>query len=131
MTSGYDVTVSMTKTLYRVFEELELPEHMRSSTFRYLLDGIEPGNFLTCVFTNDLRGAAGRADHYNLKALPEWAKFSFSCPVGAYDVGQWCKNGGLGGVMKVSKEEQQRLIEYTNMDCPEDFDFTVEEEAEA
>ena len=37
----------------------------------YLMHGLQPGGFLTAVLANDLRLAAGRADHWNKDRLPE------------------------------------------------------------
>jgi hypothetical protein len=46
-----------------------VPEQMHDSYVRYLLHGIEPGDFLVAVLANDLREACGRADDDNRKSL--------------------------------------------------------------
>ena len=38
---------------------------------RYFEHHIEPGSFLNAVLSNDLFDAIGRADHVNVRALPE------------------------------------------------------------
>lgn len=47
-----------------------LPEHMQDGMRHYLEYGIKPGSFLYAVLSNDLAGAVGKADHINLKCLP-------------------------------------------------------------
>lgn len=44
-------------------------EDCRLAMFNYLVHGWEPGGFLTAVLINDLRLAAGRADHVNRSNL--------------------------------------------------------------
>lgn len=50
-------------------EYSEIPEHIRGGIERYLTELRAPGDFLTAVITNDLRGAFARADEESLKAL--------------------------------------------------------------
>ncbi len=52
-----------------------LPEHMRDTVYRYVLDRVEPGSFLTAVLENDLRGAVAKADHINQQHIVQWAQF--------------------------------------------------------
>ena len=49
-------------------EYARIPERMRSALMRYLIDRVQPGDFLTAVICNDLRNAIWRADAEN-KAL--------------------------------------------------------------
>ena len=44
-------------------------EDCRHALFNYLVQGFDPGGFLTAVLTNDLYMAAGRADIENVKRL--------------------------------------------------------------
>lgn len=50
--------------------EAYIPDHMIDGVKRYIDEGIPPGSFLTAVICNDLKEAVGRADHINIKALP-------------------------------------------------------------
>lgn len=55
--------------------ECAIPEHMHGAVLRYLTDGIEPGDFLSAVLGNDLKGAVFGADYLNKAALCNWAEF--------------------------------------------------------
>lgn len=55
-----------------------VPQHMHDAYVMYLLHGIEPGDFLLAVLANDLRGAIGRADHMNARALKEHVLFLYN-----------------------------------------------------
>jgi hypothetical protein len=73
---------------------------MRGAVERYLLHGISPGGFLTAVLSNDLKGAAARADTTNRQLLFEWADWVYNyCPGGAqgseFRVNTWISQGGL------------------------------------
>lgn len=43
----------------------------------YVEHGWEPGGFLYSLLANDLVGACSRADHWNKKAIHEWAEFLY------------------------------------------------------
>lgn len=45
-------------------------EDLYGALERYLNHGIMSGGFLTAVLENDLAGACGRADHENIKNIP-------------------------------------------------------------
>lgn len=60
------------------FDELDLPEHMRSAVELYLTHGILPGGFLTAVLENKLIEAAVKADHINIQRLRDWADFVYN-----------------------------------------------------
>jgi hypothetical protein len=45
--------------------------HTRQAIENYIIDGYQPGGFLTAVFANDLFGAMGSADHLNKFAMAE------------------------------------------------------------
>ncbi len=57
------------------FLELDLPIHMKGGITNYLVHGISPGGFLYALLSNDLKGAAGRADNQNCGMLKEWVMF--------------------------------------------------------
>jgi hypothetical protein len=50
-----------------------LPARMLPGFYRYVLEGIKPGDFLTSVFENNLCLSAMTADYQNVKLLSQWA----------------------------------------------------------
>jgi len=50
-----------------------IPHHMMQSIKRYVENRIECGGFLNAVLCNDLKGACGMADGYNIKIIPTYA----------------------------------------------------------
>ena len=63
----------------------ELPTEMLPAVYRYVVDGLPPGDFLEAVITNNLRHALVCADERNLKVLPVWVRFFYNCvPSGCY-----------------------------------------------
>jgi hypothetical protein len=46
-----------------------IPELMRGGIQRYVEHGVQPGQFLSAVLCNDLRGAISRADSTNINIL--------------------------------------------------------------
>ena len=57
------------------FDNYRLTEQSKESLYNYFVHGLEPGGFMTCVLSNDLYGAAGRADFVNIDLLGEYAKW--------------------------------------------------------
>lgn len=55
-----------------------IPSHMHGGLRRYLDDKIAPGGFMMAVLENNLKEAVGRADHMNLRALPEYVSFLYN-----------------------------------------------------
>jgi len=55
-----------------------IPDHMMSALRRYIDNKIKPGDFLTAVLTNDLRGAVGRADHININIIPVYVSYLYN-----------------------------------------------------
>ena len=49
--------------------------HMQAGVDRYLKHGVPPGDFLTALFSNDLKMAFGKADEANTAAMREWIGF--------------------------------------------------------
>lgn len=47
------------------FDGRKVPEHTRGSIARYIVDHVEPGDFLEAVMCNDLRESIARADDMN------------------------------------------------------------------
>lgn len=60
-------------------------EYMLEPVQLYIEHGIQPGHFLTALFSNDFMEACKRADDSNAAALYKWAKFIYSqMPIGSY-----------------------------------------------
>lgn len=57
------------------FHGFVIPAHMVESLRDYVERRYEPGGFLMAVLENDLKGACGRADMENLRALPAYAAY--------------------------------------------------------
>lgn len=51
-----------------------VPEYTRQSYARVLALGLPPGGFLQACLSNDLRGAVGRADENNIRAIADIAR---------------------------------------------------------
>lgn len=62
----------------RELADCRVPEHCRPGLIDYLVEGRPPGDFLRAVLENDLKDACGRADHINLRALPEYVRFLYN-----------------------------------------------------
>lgn len=52
-----------------------IPAHMIGIVRRYIEHGVEPGNFLEAMLTNDLRGACYYADTTNRHAIFNYVMF--------------------------------------------------------
>jgi hypothetical protein len=65
------------KKFYKIklldFDGYELTEQSKESMYNYFMYGLEPGGFMTSVLSNDLCGAASRADFENRKRLHVYA----------------------------------------------------------
>ena len=62
-----------------------LPDYMHNAIADYLVHGAETGEFLEAVLSNDLMGAAAKADTTNQNLLFRYARFLFNVfPVGSY-----------------------------------------------
>jgi hypothetical protein len=75
-------------------EYSRIPEHILQSLYAYVEHRQAPGHFLTCVLTNDLFGAIGRADKEAVAALRELVVFIHmevrsDCHGSPAKVGQW------------------------------------------
>lgn len=56
----------------------KIPPHMQEVLRRYIVQGLEPGNFLKSVISNDLRGATGSADEENLPLLKLYVQWLYN-----------------------------------------------------
>jgi len=52
-----------------------IPEHVLAGVYAFVEHRSQPGHFLTCVLTNDLFGAVGRADSESGATLRELVGF--------------------------------------------------------
>lgn len=73
-----------------------VPSHTRDSIYTYLVNGWEPGGFLTAVLLNDLYAATSRADSENVKNLASIAKYVYQtlppiCYGTKENIAAWCK----------------------------------------
>ena len=55
-----------------------VPKHIHGGILRYIHEGIEPGDFLYSIITNDLRGSFGRADHINKPRIGDILMFFYN-----------------------------------------------------
>lgn len=55
-----------------------IPPYMVDAVKRYIINGIQPGSFLTAVLSNDLREAFARADDENAAHMHNWVKFFYN-----------------------------------------------------
>lgn len=53
-------------------------DYMKSAVERYIEHGIPPGDFLTAVICNDLKGAFVHADGTNQQMLKDWVIFFYN-----------------------------------------------------
>jgi hypothetical protein len=60
------------------YNEFLIPDRMMGGVKRYIEDHIKPGDFLTAVICNDLRGACERADDENLRNLPAYVAYFYN-----------------------------------------------------
>lgn len=80
-----------------------LPDYMWHGLQRYLLDGIQPGGFMTAMLGNDLELTVARADEENLEKLGAWVMFLHNeIPAAAWGnperVELWVKRCGWIGI---------------------------------
>ena len=74
-----------------------IPPHMIGAIKRYIVNGIQPGSFLTAVLSNDLKEAFARADSENSAAMQGWVQFLYNyAPSGCWGspgrVSDWLAN---------------------------------------
>ncbi len=86
-----------------------LPRHMQQDMKDYIEKGLSQGSFMRAIIANDFVHAAIRADHINMAALFDYARFLYdeapsSC-WGSYDIyNAWIRDGGLEGIRKDEKK---------------------------
>lgn len=95
-----------------------IPEHCREGVMDYIMNGVEPGDFLRAVFENNLIGAFGKADSINSERLRDYAKFLYSyapsqCHGSPLKVRAWCEKGGINGMERAKQYEKIGEDPYT------------------
>lgn len=59
-----------------------IPERRQEALKRYVIDRVPPGNFLTAIITNDLRGAFWSADDENARLVGLYVRWFYNVPPG-------------------------------------------------
>lgn len=85
-----------------------VPEHTHDALMNYFLRAWEPGSFLMSVLTNDLMGAAGRADSENRKHLAEIA--TWVCHNAPY--GSWGTGDAVQGWLNKNEYQQEYVKQH-------------------
>ena len=80
---------------------------------RYVIHGIQPGDFMFAVLSNDFMGAVGRADSFNKHNLYEWASVIYNdvpsqCHGSRELVTAWIKAGGILGMARSGEAMEQQ-----------------------
>jgi hypothetical protein len=81
-------------------EDLEIPEHMHGAVLRYILDGLDPGHFLSAVIKNNLFESFMFADHKNIKMIRQYVELFYNyapsdCWKSEEAKQNWIKKGGF------------------------------------
>ena len=91
---------------------LTLPEHLKESIDAYCSEGRPTGGFLECCINNDLSGAIGAADEFNVHLLPAIVGYLYNeCPMQAWgrpdSFARWIDKfaGGLAPAIKETEHE--------------------------
>jgi hypothetical protein len=90
------------QTMRDWLERYEVPEHLRETLMRYVLDGIQMGRGLTAVVENDLFTFVSYADTQTLQSLHLLVKFFYNVTPGPCwgsptKVSLWMRQGGMNG----------------------------------
>ena len=85
-----------------MYDYTKLPEHIRHGVKIYIEHGIEPGDFLTAVISNDLKGSFAVADEINRDRLFDIVSFFYNeAPMDCWGsrerMAAWIKHSGLAG----------------------------------
>lgn len=56
----------------------DIPVHMQETIKRYVIDKVRPGDFLSAIIMNDLRGAIGHADSENLPLIKLYVQWFYN-----------------------------------------------------
>ena len=80
-----------------------VPTHIHGGIWRYVVEGILPGDFLRAVLDNNLTRAFGCADDRNTEHMHDIVKFMYNevpsmCWGTPKRVDDWCLHKGLSGL---------------------------------
>jgi hypothetical protein len=64
--------------LVKGMNQFQIPEYMRGGLFRWIENGVLPGNFLTAIIKNDLRRSFEYADDENIFRIHSYIKFLYN-----------------------------------------------------
>jgi hypothetical protein len=56
----------------------DIPAHMQETIKRYVIEKVRPGDFLSAIIKNDLRGAIGHADSENLPLIKLYVQWFYN-----------------------------------------------------
>jgi len=82
-----------------------LPPHMQAGARLYVEQGVEQGDFLTAVLSNDLVKACSRADEINIHEITSWASWLYNeAPAACWGsigkVKAWINHRGIQGLQE-------------------------------
>ncbi len=86
-----------------------IPDYMRKQLASYVDQGTQPGDFLGCVLSNDLRGAFHHADFANIRRIRDFLMFLDAhvpaiCWGSKPEFEEWMRIGGLTGFRTLQQE---------------------------
>jgi hypothetical protein len=94
-----------------IFEPMmiRIPAYMRPGLLRYIEHGIEPGDFLTAILSNDLFGAFAAVERDGHRRVRDYLQFLYNdAPAGCWGSAErfeaWIKKGGLNGKPQAEDE---------------------------
>lgn len=90
------------------FGAFHIPTYMVGAIERYINQGISPGDFLTAIICNDLKGSVIRADDENMANLPAVVAWFYNeAPNLAWGSEEkmmsWMSHNGLAGFNRGEK----------------------------
>lgn len=94
-----------------LFRQWYIPERMMHGIRRYIDHGIQPGDFLTAVFENNLLKSLSLADDENLKNIQAYASYLYNeapsmCSGSKEKVEEWIKAKKKEREQKGDKKEK-------------------------
>jgi hypothetical protein len=80
----------------------DIPDHMHDSVWRWVNDGVLPGDFMQAILHNDFPEAILRADEHNKTYLFGWAFILHHLPRDCWgseeNYKKWHETGGYNGL---------------------------------
>lgn len=88
-----------------------IPDYMIDGLRRYIENGVQPGDFLTALLSNDLFRTFERADDTNSRAVRNYVQFLYNYAPGECWGSEerfkaWLKSGGLTGQGRWKREAE-------------------------